>query len=65
MPEPTIQRLSQSISAGYDKDSQELTIMFANGQSYVYYGVTPGVWEGLQRSSSPGRYFNTQIRGVY
>lgn len=65
MPEPTIQRLSASISAGYDKDTQELVIEFQNGQSYTFEGVPPDVWEGLQKSDSPGRYYNTRIRGVY
>ena len=65
MPEQTIQRLSASISAGYDKDAQELTMQFDNGQSYIFYGVPPDVWEGLVKSDSPGRYYNTRIRGVY
>ncbi len=65
MADPTIQRLSASLSAGYDKDTQELMITFANGQEYSFTGVPPDVWEGLQKSGSPGRYYNTRIRGVY
>lgn len=65
MPEAVIQRLSASISAGYDKETQELTIQFENGQSYSFTGVPPDVAEGLAKSSSPGRYYNTRIRGVY
>ncbi len=65
MPEAVIQRLSQSISAGYDKETQELMIEFANGQSYTFTGVPPDVWEGLAKSSSPGRFYNQRIKGVY
>ena len=65
MPEPTVQRLSASIAAGYDKDTQELMIEFQNGQTYSFTGVPPEVWEGLQKAGSPGRYYNQRIRGVY
>ena len=65
MADAPIQRLSRSLSAGYDKDTQELTIQFDNGQDYMFSGVPPDVWEGLQKSDSPGRYYNTRIRGVY
>ena len=65
MPDQGLQRLSASISAAYDKDSQELTVEFENGRSYTYSGIPPDVWEGLVKSGSAGRYFNTRIRGVY
>ena len=64
MADAPIQRLSRSLSAGYDKDTQELMIEFENGQTYSFT-VPPDVWEGLQKSDSPGRYYNTRIRGVY
>jgi hypothetical protein len=65
MPDQGLQRLSASVSAGYDKYTQEVTIEFQNGQSYSFTGVPPDVWEGLAKSSSPGRYYNARIRGVY
>ncbi len=65
MPDAPIQRLSRSLSAGYDKDTQELTIQFENGQDYMFYGVPPDLWEGLQKSDSPGRFYNSRIRGKY
>ncbi len=65
MPEAPLQRLSASVSAAYDKDAQELTMQFENGQSYVFYGVPPDLWEGLQKAPSPGRFYNQRIRGVY
>ena len=65
MPEQPLQRLSASIAAAYDKDTQELTMEFQNGQTYVFYGIPPDLWEGLQKSDSPGRFYNARIRGIY
>lgn len=55
---------SSGIQAGYDKETQELTIVFPNGE-YSFSGVPPDVYEGLLKAPSAGRYYNTRIRGVY
>ena len=65
MSEQGLQRLSTSIAAAYDKDAQQLTIEFQNGQAYTFDGVPPDVWEGLLKSGSPGRFYNQRIRGIY
>jgi hypothetical protein len=51
--------------AGYEPDQQILTIIFQNGSSYDFTGVPPDIAKGFLESSSPGRYYNTYIRGVY
>ena len=68
MGQSVIQRLQNSesgMAAGYDKDTQELTIVFGNGRSYVYSGVPPDEWEAMQAAPSAGRFFNERIRNVY
>jgi hypothetical protein len=51
--------------AGYEPDQQILTIIFQNGSSYDFTGVPPDIAKGFLESSSPGRYYNTYIRGIY
>lgn len=52
-------------AVGYDADSQELTVTFNGGRSYVYKGVPNGVLEDLLSAASAGKYFNDNVRGVY
>jgi hypothetical protein len=49
----------------YDDETQELTVTFANGQSYDLTGVPPDMYEGLINASSAGKYFNTYLKGQY
>lgn len=51
----------------YDIESEELEISFAQGGSgtYTFYNVPVSVVVGLVTASSPGRYYNSTIRGVY
>lgn len=49
----------------YDDETQTLTITFSNGQSYDLTGVPPDVAQGLVDADSPGRYFNTRLKGLY
>ena len=42
-----------------------LTIWFAQGKSYNYYGVPESVYLGLLRATSKGEYFNDHIRDRY
>lgn len=62
MPELASRNLA---SAEYDEETQELTILFRSGSSYVYSGVPVWVYNGLVTTIDPGGYFNELIRGVY
>jgi len=46
----------------YEKGRQELTIEFANGQSYRYAAVPEDVYYGLTQAESKGAYYNQAIR---
>ncbi len=50
---------------GYDPEINLLEIIFNDGRIYQYRGVPPGVYEGLQRAESKGRYFQENIRGEF
>lgn len=45
--------------------SQELRVSLRNGESYTMMGVPPDLWEGMCAASSPGSFFNANIRGKY
>jgi hypothetical protein len=47
---------------GYDESSQEMTLVFVGGETYVYEEVPPMVYEGLRETSSKGQFFNKWIR---
>jgi len=49
----------------FDPKEKELTILFAVGKKYVYYGVTKETWEELYNSESAGQYFTKNIKGKY
>ena len=59
--------LASSNLAGcdYDSDAQELTITFRSGSTYVYEGVARTIYDDLRTSPSPGRYFQSNIKGVF
>jgi hypothetical protein len=52
-------------SASYDDETLELEIRFTSGQTYTFYNVPPEIYEGLVSAPSPGRYFHSQIKGIY
>lgn len=56
---------SAILRAGYSMDDQTLSITFVRNRTYTYYGVPPQVYLGLVNASSPGRYFNSNIRNRY
>ncbi len=59
-------RASSNIEAArYDAETQELTIDFVNGGTYVYTNVPSSIAAGLEAASSPGQYFARQIKGRY
>ena len=49
----------------YRRKSQELQVVFRNGNSYTMLGVPPDLWEQLRTASSPGSFFNRYIRNNY
>ncbi len=49
----------------YDPDSRVLIIQFASGRSYRYADVPADVADGLGSAESPGKYANSEIKGVY
>ena len=58
-------RSSNLRSASYDDETQELTITFKSGSSYVYSDVSRNIFEGLTAAGSPGRYFADTIKDVF
>jgi len=56
---------SSILSATWDDDSNELTIVFKSGRSYIYENVPETVWDGFTSAGSAGQYFHQNIREVY
>lgn len=49
----------------YDEESNLLQIRFVSGRSYDYKDVPADVADGLKQAASPGKYFNSSIKGVF
>lgn len=49
----------------YDPSTQLLQIRFHSGRVYDYNSVPQSVVDGLADASSPGQYFNSNIKDVY
>ena len=49
----------------YDIELERLQIQFNSGKTYTYEGVPVSVYNGLLEASSPGQYFNSNIKGIY
>ena len=47
---------------GYDKDAQNLYVQFNSGDTYVYYGVEPQIWNGLRQADSKGSFLHWFIK---
>jgi hypothetical protein len=56
---------SAIVSAGYDRESQQLEVEFQSGRIYRYREVPPGVFDFLLRAPSKGGYFNRMVEGRY
>lgn len=57
---------SSNLSAmRYDAQTRALQIRFHSGRSYDYKDVPADVADGLAQADSPGKYFNSSIKGVY
>lgn len=51
----------RTLSAGYDRATQTLSVVFRDGTSWNYYGVTYQMWTAFKASPSPGRYIRTRL----
>jgi len=51
--------------ASYDTDSEEMTVEFIRGKSYTLSGVPQDVYDRFVASSSPGRFFQDELKGQY
>lgn len=47
----------RTVAAGYDPESNTLTVVFRDGTVYNYYGVTPSEWMAFYSSYSKGRHW--------
>ena len=56
---------SMLASMHYDKDDRTLDLAFRSGRTYTLSDVPPDIVLGLVHASSPGRYFNDNIKGKY
>lgn len=57
---------SSNLSAmRYDEETRLLQIRFLSGRSYDFKDVPADVADGLKQADSPGKYFNSSIKGVY
>lgn len=56
---------SSILEVGYDGPTNTLEIMFADGKVYQYFDVPSHVNEELVGAASVGKYFHSNIRGVY
>lgn len=52
-------------SVGYDEDSYRMEIEFQDGDVFQYLGVPRDEYRGLMEASSPGKYFERYVEGVY
>lgn len=46
----------RTLAAGYDSNNKILRVRFRDGTPWEYFGVPEDVWDGFQKTSSPGRY---------
>lgn len=56
---------SSILAVDYDPSNRLLYIWFPNRGPYTYYGVPERIYEGLILATSPGTYYNENIRGNY
>ena len=52
-------------SVFYHSNNQTLDVEFTHGRTYSHPDVPPDVFLSLVQASSPGRYYNSNIRGKY
>jgi hypothetical protein len=59
MPSSAVQDIA------FEPENGALTVTFATGRVYRYYGVEPEVYEAFRIAASKGRFFNLRIRDQY
>lgn len=52
-------------SVGYNPSSETLEVEFKNQSVYEYYNVPQFMFDQLIQASSPGTFFNTNIKNAY
>lgn len=51
---------------GYAEETKQLAVQFrGSGATYIYPNVPPEVAKGFEETESVGRYFASEIRGVF
>ena len=53
----------RTLAAGYDGQTDTLTVVFREGAQYEYYDVSSAEWQQFKRSASPGRFINRRFPG--
>ena len=57
---------SSNIAAvGYDPDTMTLEVEFNSGKIYQYFDVPEVIFTEILGASSPGGYFNQNVKGSY
>ena len=51
----------RTLAAGYNRQTQTLSVIFRDGTAWNYYGVTYQMWTAFKNSPSPGRYIRTRL----
>lgn len=52
-------------SFGYDEKDEVLEVEFLDGAKYTYAGVPKDTFHRCCNASSPGKFFHSEVRGVY
>ena len=56
---------SAIVAIGYDEKIMQMKITFQQGSTYDFCRVPKHIFEGFQRASSKGIYYNSHIRDRY
>lgn len=61
-----VQVQSSNIQAvGYDRETEEMKVVFHTGAEYTYADVPEEVFDGLIKAPSVGSYFYAYVRDKY
>lgn len=52
-------------SAEYNDSTEVLTLDFTKGGKYKYFSVPENIYIALTKSSSPGLFFDSSIKGKF
>ncbi|HYO49773.1 MAG TPA: KTSC domain-containing protein [Chloroflexia bacterium] len=56
---------SMVYAVAYDRDTEELLVIFTSGKTYIYEGVPRKVYDGLMSADSKGSYMGSFIIDAY